>query len=119
VKKPKPFNSGTWTQARFNSFIKGALRSATKRWGPINRARKEARLERGVYKCVGYKRRWHKVQWKDGVCVDHIDPVIGPDGFENWDKVIKRMFVEVEALQVLCKECHDKKTKDERKKKCS
>ena len=62
----KPYNSGQWTQARFNSFIKGALRSATKRWGPINEARKKARLSHGVYKCVGYKKRWHKVRWNSG-----------------------------------------------------
>lgn len=113
----KPYNSGQWTQARFNSFIKGALRSATKRWGPTNAARKSAWIERGVYKCVGYKKRWHKVRWKDGVYVDHIEPVIGEGGFKTWDLVIERMFVETEGLQVLCKECHTRKTKDERKKK--
>ncbi len=112
----KPYNSHQWTQARFNSFIKGALRSATKRWGPINEARKRARLSHGVYKCVGYKKRWHKVRWKDGVYVDHIEPVIGSEGFKTWDLVIERMFVEVDKLQVLCKDCHTRKTKDERKK---
>lgn len=117
MKKLKPFNNGQWTQARFNSFIKGALRSATKRWGPINAARKAAWLERGVYKCVGYKKRWHKVRWKDGIFVDHIEPVIGPDGFETWDLVIERMFVETDGLQVLCLDCHKRKTADERKKK--
>ena len=53
---------------------------------------------------------------KDGkrvnnVFTDHIEPV---GAHETWDKTIARMFVEVDALQVLCKECHDAKTKDER-----
>lgn len=112
----KPYNSGQWTQARFNSFIKGGLRTLTKRWGPIHQTRKEAWVRRGVYKCAGWKRRWHHVRWKDGVYVDHIEPVIGSEGFKDWNTVIKRMFVEREALQVLCKDCHDRKTKDERKR---
>ncbi len=61
------------------------------------------------------------MRWKDGVFVDHIQPVMGgvhnsPDNID-WNVVIKRMFVETEKLQVLCKECHTRKTKDERKKK--
>ena len=111
----KPYNTGQWSEARFKSFIKGALRAATKRWGPIHRTRKNARSERGVYLCVGYKKKAHKVRHKDGICVDHISPIIGPEGFKTWDDVISRMFVEEEFLQVLCKACHDRKTKDERK----
>ena len=111
----KTRNNGTWTEARFNSFIKGALRAATRRWGPIHQTRKNAWVRRGVYICAGYKRRWHHVRWRDGVFVDHIDPVIGPEGFTTWDSVVERMFIEVEGLQVLCKTCHDLKSKDERK----
>lgn len=49
------------------------------------------------------------------VKVDHIDPVIDPtEGFTTWDEVIRRMFVEKDGLQVLCKKCHDEKTQDER-----
>lgn len=111
----KRYNGGKWTEARFKSFIKGGLRSLTKRWGPIHEARKKARVERGVYLCAGYKRKAHKVRWRDGIAVDHIDPIIGPGGFKSWDEVIERMFVELDKLQVLCKDCHNKKTKDERK----
>ena len=81
-------------------------------------------MERGVYKCVGYKRRWHHVpvSIKVGgkrvrnVAVDHIKPVICPvSGFTSWDDMIERMFVEGSGFQILCKSCHDKKTGDERK----
>jgi len=114
---PKIRNNGKWSEARFKSFIKGALRAATRRWGPIHQARKDAWVRRGVYKCVGYKRRWHHTRWRDGVFVDHIHPVIGPEGFTTWDLVIENMFVEIDKLQVLCKDCHDRKTKDERQKR--
>lgn len=120
------FNNGKWTLARFNSFIKGALRAASKRWGPINEARKQAWLERGVYRCAGYRKRWHKVpasilidgKRKNNIFVDHISPIINPEeGFISWDTFIERLFCEVDNLQVLCKECHDRKSQDERKRR--
>lgn len=47
--------------------------------------------------------------------VDHIVPVISPaTGFRSWDIVIERMFCELDGFQVLCHECHKKKTADER-----
>jgi len=119
----KPHNSGQWTVARFHAFVKGALRAAARRWPPKHAVKKAAWRERGKYLCVGYRRRSHivpvsaQVNGKriNNVFVDHIEPVIDPAaGFESWDQVVARMFVEEEGLQVLCKECHDKKTKDER-----
>jgi len=119
----KPHNSGQWTIARYHSFIKGALRAASNRWPPKYQTRKDAWVERGVYQCAGYKKRKHKVpvsilvkgKRKNNVEVDHIQPIIDPKkGFESWDKTIKRMFCEAEGLQVLCKDCHGRKTKDER-----
>lgn len=115
---------GLWTEAKFMGFIKGAIRGATRRWPPKTQALKEAWVERGVYMCVGYKRRWHHVpvSIKVGgkrvrnVAVDHINPVVCPEaGFTTWDDMIDRMFVEADGFQVLCKSCHDKKTGDERK----
>lgn len=118
----KPYNNGTWTAARFHSFIKGGLRSLTNRWGPKHSVLKKARVDRGVYKCAGYEKRSHnvpvtikeKTKRIKNVFVDHIEPVIGSTGFTTWDEVIRRMFVEADGLQVLCKECHDRKTKNER-----
>jgi hypothetical protein len=43
---------------------------------------------------------------------DHIDPVVDPlVGFDGFDSHVKRMFGG--ALQPLCDDCHDKKTKEE------
>ena len=119
--KVKPFNDNQWTEARFNAFIKSALRSASLKWPPRNKILKEKRISRGMYICRGYERAEHVVRrtilGKNNIFVDHIDPVIDPvRGFHSWDAVIKKMFVDSDGLQLLCKECHDKKTKDERER---
>lgn len=119
----KSRNNGEWTEARYHSFIKGALRKASVRWPPKSRVRRAAWIRRGVYKCAGYKRRAHQVpvsikknkKRMNNVTVDHIVPIIDPNkGFESWDKVIERMFCEAKGLQVLCHQCHKTKTKDEK-----
>jgi len=124
--KDKPRCNGLWTEARFNSFIKSALRGATRRWAPITTVRQEARVERGKYRCVGYNRRSHVVPSslppKKGnkrriknALVDHINPIVDPaKGFESWDIIIERMFVEEEGLQVMCHVCHQLKCNDEK-----
>lgn len=122
----KTRNGGEWTEARFHSFVKSALRSASMRWPPKGRVKKKARIERGVYKCAGYKRRAHKVNASlpppkgkkkriNNAVVDHINPIIDPrTGFTNWDSTIERMFCEEDGLQVLCHDCHKRKTDDEK-----
>lgn len=122
-KSEKPLNGGKWTDARFNSFIRSALRSAHGRWGPKAEAKRNARVSRGVYRCAdcdglvpatlpalpGRKRR------RNNAVVDHINPVVDPNvGFLDWNTYISRMFVEVEGYQVLCWACHEAKTKEER-----
>ena len=121
--KDKPRNNGEWTEARYNTFVKGALRSASIRWPPKFRVRKAAWIKRGVYKCAGYKKRAHQAPVtlkKNGkrvnnISVDHIIPIIDPKtGFVSWDSVIAKMFCEAEGLQVLCQACHKNKTKAEK-----
>jgi hypothetical protein len=47
--------------------------------------------------------------------VDHIDPVVDPHtGFVDWNTYIERMFCELTGFQVLCFDCHSKKTSIER-----
>lgn len=46
---------------------------------------------------------------------DHVNPVVDPlTGFSGWDDFVNRLFCEQENLQVLCKNCHDLKSKEER-----
>ncbi len=122
----RKYNSDKWTLARFNSFIKSGLRSLSRKWPPKYEVRKKAWIERGIYKCAGYKKRAHKVRVTvieknkrvNNVFVDHIVPIVDPiKGFTSWDSIVERMFCEKENLQVLCKQCHKGKTNDERKSK--
>jgi hypothetical protein len=114
----KPYNSGQWTEARMNQFIKSALRTASMKWPPRNVCAKKAWVSRGVYLCAGYKTKAHEVKrtssGSNNIYVDHIEPVIPPSGFTTWDDAIRRMFPEEEGFQLLCKDCHSEKTKDER-----
>jgi 5-methylcytosine-specific restriction endonuclease McrA len=115
------YNNNQWTQSRFNSFIKSALRAASSRWPPkyaaLNKAYTNTKTNTNTgrlakhYKCAECSNEFVA---KD-VQVDHIEPVIDPYlGFTSWDEVIKRMFCEVGGFQVLCKQCHSIKTNAEK-----
>lgn len=117
---PKVRCNEQWTEARYNSFITSLLRQGTRRWAPITEVEKEARVERGLYRCasceeivpptikVGKKRQ-------KNVFVDHIKPIVNPEtGFTNWDEFIENLFCEKDNLQLLCKPCHDRKSAEER-----
>lgn len=117
---PKTRCGGEWTEARFNSFIKSGLRQTSNRWAPIHNIKKKARVSRGLYECeccgahVPPTVREGKKRVKN-IFVDHIEPIIDPaKGFTTWDECIERMFCEEDGLQLLCKTCHDEKTKEER-----
>lgn len=117
---PKTRNGGTWTEARFRSFIRSQLRAATMRWGPIAQCLKAARVARGEYHCAGCGQNVPasiKINGRrtKNVHVDHIAPIVDPDiGFVDYDTLIERMFCEADNLQVLCHECHSTKTDDEK-----
>lgn len=112
--------SGKWTEARYRSFIISLLRQGTRRWGPIQEVKKEARVRRGFYRCAECKQEVTASIIKDGkrvnnIIVDHVVPVVDPEvGFTNWDEYIERMFAEKDNLQVLCRACHHEKSMEER-----
>ncbi len=115
------FNGGDWTQAKFNSFIKSALRAASRRWPPKYKCLNDAfviqqtnvktgRLAKH-YRCNCCKNLFVAAD----VQVDHINAIIDPSvGFLDWDTVINNMFCEADNLQVLCKGCHSIKTAQEK-----
>lgn len=118
---PKTRCSGTWTEAKFRSFIKGNLRRATQKWKPIHDCLRDARVSRGLYLCASCKKHIPTTIKTDegkrvkNVHVDHIKPIIDPAiGWTNYDDMIERMFCEADNLQVLCNECHKKKTDEEK-----
>lgn len=121
--KNKPYNGGTWTEARYNSFIKSALRSASVKWPPRYQVLNEAKLGKRVNPKTGRLAEHYKcakcLQAFPGkeVQVNHITPVVLPSGFDSWDEVIKRMFCEKSGLEVLCITCHKSVTDEENKER--
>ena len=118
------YNGGTWTYARFHSFVASTLRSGSRRWPPKFTCLNEAKTEKKInvktgrlaqhYRCASCQQEFTN---KD-VQVDHIEPVVDPTkGFESWDKFVHGLFCEQDNLQVLCKPCHKEKSLEEKKKK--
>ena len=114
----RPYNGGEWSEARMASFIKSALRGA--RWPQKYEAVKTAFVEHGVNPATGRQCKLHRCEDcgglfpQNGVQADHIVPVVGPEGFINWDTYIKRLFCEADGFRILCKACHQVITAKER-----
>lgn len=115
----KPYNDGQWTAARYNSFIKSGLRSASQRWPPRYQVLNEAKVGKKInpktgrlaehYRCAACARTFPGKE----VQVNHITPVVPTTGFDSWDGVISRLFCEKSGLEVLCIPCHKQITRSE------
>lgn len=119
IKSEKTRCSNTWTEARYNSFIKSGIRSLTRRWKPMFDALKDAETEVKINPKTGRKCMHYMccVCGKDfpvkDVAIDHIEPIMGPEGFTTWDDAISRALCEKSGFQVMCKPDHAIKTKQE------
>lgn len=117
---PRTRCSGEWTEAQYQTFIRNQLRGATWKWKPVSEVLKEARVSKGVYLCAGCSNHVpSSIVVKDkrvkNVFVDHVQPIVDPTvGFVSWDEFINRLFCERDNLQLLCGECHDHKSAEER-----
>ena len=114
---PRTRAGGTWTEARYWSFIRSALRGA---WGryPVkhqvklaNRKTVKGKKHRFEYNCV-HCNGWF--QDKD-TQVDHIIGAGSLKRYEDLPGFVERLFCESKNLQVLCKPCHQIKTNHERR----
>lgn len=113
LKKPKVFI--------LRSFVIGQLRRTFRRYPPFYETlndgkevyylptKKGGKKKRVKFKCIQCE------QWfpNKEIIVDHIQPVIAttgfpinPDGSDNWNVYINRLFCPKEGLQRLCKPCH-------------
>ncbi len=112
--------SGRMTEAQFITFVKNQLRGASWKWFPTGEVLKRARTRKGFYTCNGCKQEVTATIVIDAkrvknVFVDHEPPVIDPrTGFTTWDSFVNNLYCEEDSLQILCKECHDTKSKEER-----
>lgn len=111
------YNNNQWTQSRFNSFVKSALRTASVRWEPRYRTLEDAFVGRQINVKSG-KLAKHFLCSKCGghfpqkdVEVNHKIPVVPVEGFTSWDVVIDRLFCEKDGLEIVCKPCHKAITK--------
>jgi hypothetical protein len=118
VKKPRvprTRNAGTMTEAAFWSMIRSALRQKSRWWKPIAECKKLARRisksknkrQKWEYQCKKCK-KWYK---SDQVNVDHIEQAGSLRSYEDLPRFVETLFCEQDNLQVLCKSCHDEKTK--------
>lgn len=101
MKDLSKFNKKTW--------IIGSLRRISGRYPFKYLTKAEARIERGLYTCAICKQPTRS----KNIQVDHIVPVVGSEGFVDWDTFIERLFCEKEGFQAVCKCCHSDKTKSE------
>lgn len=115
-------NGGNWTEARWRTFVRSALRAAFRKWPPKFTVLKNAATERRINSASGKLAMHYKCAQCNGefpakgVQVDHVKPIVHvKTGFKDWDTFINKLFCEAHNLQVLCKACHSVKTKKERK----
>lgn len=114
-----PFeNYPAWSTAKFWSFLRSGLRSTYNKWPakwevlgaakrPYSGAGKQQKWE---YQCASCQ-QWHK---QKDVSVDHKVPAGSLNSFDDIAGFVERLFVGADGLQLLCKGCHDAKTKEER-----
>lgn len=119
VKTPPYANYPAWTEARFWAFIRSGLRSMWSKWPPKFMVLKAARRDyKGSNKRLKYEFQCaHCSDWfpQKQISVDHVVPAGTLKSFDDVGPFLSRLLVAEDKLQCLCKTCHDRKTKDERK----
>lgn len=123
----KPFNSKTMSKAAFFSSIRSALRQKSRWWKPLAEAKT---LARRPFRGVGKRQKWeyqckHCKEWfaEKEIAVDHIEEAGSLKDFDDLPGFVKRLFCEVDGLQILCNKrsdgkesCHTIKTNNYMKK---
>lgn len=133
--KTPPFEAyPAWTTAKFFGFLRSGLREKFNRWPPKYQVIKDAATTVDVigedggpvlfktgkkagqiktvkmYRCVVCNEKYRQKE----VQVDHITPAGTLKTFDDLSSFAERLFVGEEGLQVMCKACHDIKTKREK-----
>jgi 5-methylcytosine-specific restriction endonuclease McrA len=93
-------------QFNLRTFLVSQLRRASYRHPTRNEVLKDARIDRGLYKCASC----NGIFDRSSVQIDHIEPVIKLEGWDSWDGFIERLFCGKEGQQCVCKGCHKSKT---------
>lgn len=115
-KVPRTRAGGTWTEARYFGFIRSALRAAFRRYPVKHQVKKLSGVdtEEGMrYRCDTCSALFRSAD----VEVDHVKPCGSLKTYDDLPRFVERMFCEADNFQVLCKECHQLKTNEERRSK--
>lgn len=115
---PKTRNNGTLTESAFWSFIRSGLRQKSRWWKPITQCKLNAKRtykgpnkrQKFEYQCNDCK-KWFA---EKNINVDHIQPAGSLNCANDLPGFVERLFCEVDNLQVLCIQCHDTKSKDDK-----
>lgn len=113
---------GRYSESEYWAFIRSGLRAKSNRW-PVK------------YDCLNAAKRPYKgpnkrqkfeflcnfcKDWfpQKLVSVDHIFPIGSLRCADDLSRFVTLLFCEMDNLQVLCKECHDEKTRRDRLQRC-
>lgn len=115
AKKTPPFEPyPEWTEARFFQFLRSALRQAFTKWPP-----KHKKVEKAKAKSSNKRYKWRyrcescgKYYPKKEIEVDHKVEAGSLKQFSDLPGFAERLFCGEEGLQILCKTCHNNKSKE-------
>lgn len=104
-----------WTEARYWSFVRSALRQASRRYPPIARLALDAvkRPNESSNKRMKWEYQCAECgDWfpRKEVQVDHIIACGSLKTYEDLPGFVERLFCEPNDLAVLCRKCHQDKT---------
>ena len=111
---------GRWTEARYFSFIRSALRRASMKYpvkndvldaGRKNKPKGAPGRHQYIYQCAECS-KWYE---RKRIDVDHIVEAGSLKTFDDLPGFVSRLFCEADNLQLLCngpQGCHNKKTHD-------
>jgi len=115
---PRPRCGGEWTEARFWTFIRTALRQTSRRWPPLVKG--VMVRSRRPYTGSDNRTKW---EYECSACngwfpakhihVDHIVPCGKMTCATDLPGYVERMFCEADGLRLLCEECHQKRHAEE------
>ena len=111
-----------------NAAIRGAIRRVFTRSPIIREVMMKVRKEFPKLNKDGRKAKKNAIKYLCNVCqqyigstkisVDHIIPVVSiEEGFIDWNTFVERLFCDITNLQVICDDCHQLKTNQERSKR--
>jgi 5-methylcytosine-specific restriction endonuclease McrA len=114
---PRTRAGGRWTENEFWGFVRSGLRKISQRWAPVYDALNNSkRKSRSANKRLKWEHQCNECkQWfpRKLVSVDHVVPAGSLKTYADLPGFVERLLCEEEGLQVLCKCCHDAKTKQE------